>query len=351
MKIIPEVWTIRKLIELRPLIDPRPQYQRTAVWSRSKQKLLIDSILRGYDIPKFYLRKTPPESSFKYEVTDGQQRMIAIWEFVDGVYHLDESMIGSVNTSNLTYTGLEAISSFRLGFVNYKLNISTIEQASQEEIRTLFARLQMGERLNPAELRHALASNIGNAIASIVENNEFFSDDCKISNTRYKHQDYLDNALTLSKYDGARSVKAVDMKHLYTEFASTALTGLQPLMQNTDRVLRFMKEINRHKKGIFKNKWAFVDVFYLLFKNLAKIENVHSRIFADSFSQFEILRRQHNANPEALIENKRSLDYDKDLYDYIIAFKTAGAEKGNALIRYRVMHNKFLNDTNFIFIK
>ena len=37
-------------------IDPKPAYQRGAVWSLEKKQLLIDSLLRGYDIPKFYLR-------------------------------------------------------------------------------------------------------------------------------------------------------------------------------------------------------------------------------------------------------------------------------------------------------
>ncbi|MBK9567646.1 MAG: hypothetical protein IPO37_21500 [Saprospiraceae bacterium] len=55
----------------------------------------------------------------------------------------------------------------------YELNIAIIEETTPEEIRSLFARLQMGSQLNQVELRHAMASNIGSAILSVVENHKF----------------------------------------------------------------------------------------------------------------------------------------------------------------------------------
>ncbi|MBK7853702.1 MAG: DUF262 domain-containing protein [Bacteroidetes bacterium] len=197
----------------------------------TQKKLLIDSILRGYDIPKFYLRETPKDLHYKYEVTDGQQRIRAIWEFIENQYKLDDALIGDFSTKLLDYEKLKTNRSKLKEFNEYEINISLIKEASQEEIRTLFARLQMGERLNPAELRHALSSNIGNAIASIVENHNFFDKDCKIPDVRYKHQDYLDNAITLAYYDTNRNIKATDMKFLYVEFANSKLGDMQPMMK------------------------------------------------------------------------------------------------------------------------
>lgn len=347
MKIVSDVWTIDKLYELKGNINPKPQYQRTAVWQQAKKKLLVDSILRGYDIPKFYLRETPNDLLYAYEVTDGQQRMRAIWEFIDGDFSLDEADIDNFNTRGLDFSTLQTHEDRFEFFNSYQINIALIKEASQEEIRTLFARLQMGDRLNPVELRHALSSNIGNAIASIVDNHDFFDSECKISSARYKHQDYLDNAITLSHYDAGKSIKAVDMKFLYTEFANASLNSMQPLLAQVTVVLDYMREINTYKKGIFKNKWAFVDIFYLIYKNLPSIGGINARRFADSLWAFELSRKNSNSNPELLIEDKQSLRYDKDLYDYIIAFKTSGADKANARIRHRVLHNKLYNDTNF----
>jgi len=349
MKIITKVWTISDLYKLKDKINPKPQYQRTAVWQPSKKKLLIDSILRGYDIPKFYLRETPQDLHYKYEVTDGQQRIWAIWDFIENKYKLDESIIGTFNTKALNYDTLKLNQKILKEFSTYEINVTLIKEANQDEIRTLFARLQMGERLNPVELRHALSSNIGNAIASIVENHNFFDKDCKIADYRYKHQDYLDNAVTLAHYDGGRNIKATDMKFLYGEFANTKLNEMQPLLQKVNKVLDIIRKINSHKKGIFKNKWAFVDVFYLLFKNFEKITDVKPKLFAENFWKFELARKANNKTPEVLIDDKTSVNYDKDLYDYIIAFKSSGADKNNAKIRYRVLFNKFHNKTNFEF--
>ena len=47
-----------------------------------QKQLLVDSILRDYDIPKLYWRKVGSKPD-TYDVVDGQQRLRAIWEFFD----------------------------------------------------------------------------------------------------------------------------------------------------------------------------------------------------------------------------------------------------------------------------
>jgi uncharacterized protein with ParB-like and HNH nuclease domain len=49
-----------------------PDWQREDVWDQRKKQQLIDSILRGWKLPKFYFVKT---SEDEYEVVDGQQRL------------------------------------------------------------------------------------------------------------------------------------------------------------------------------------------------------------------------------------------------------------------------------------
>jgi len=41
-------------------VRPNPEYQRGLQWKRRQQQLLIDSIFRGYPLPRFYfeLRRT-----------------------------------------------------------------------------------------------------------------------------------------------------------------------------------------------------------------------------------------------------------------------------------------------------
>ena len=77
--------------KLKDRINTNPDYQRPAVWSKAQKQQLIDTIIQGYDIPKFYLKQTGKNS---YEVIDGQQRLRAIWGFLDNEYPLDKKYSG-----------------------------------------------------------------------------------------------------------------------------------------------------------------------------------------------------------------------------------------------------------------
>ena len=58
-----------------------PDWQRQKVWNKKKKQGLIDSILRGWKLPKFYFVKSSDEN---FLVEDGQQRLTAIFEFFAG---------------------------------------------------------------------------------------------------------------------------------------------------------------------------------------------------------------------------------------------------------------------------
>ena len=66
MKISRETWAILSLNGLKDNIDTNPDYQRPSVWKKSQKQLLIDSILRGYDLPKFYLEEISEKKYTKY---------------------------------------------------------------------------------------------------------------------------------------------------------------------------------------------------------------------------------------------------------------------------------------------
>src|SRR5271170_4799151 len=77
MKMISERRAIDKVFRRRDRYDI-PDWQREEVWDREKKQRLIDSILRGWKLPKFYLVKG---SNDDYLVEDGQQRLTSIFEF------------------------------------------------------------------------------------------------------------------------------------------------------------------------------------------------------------------------------------------------------------------------------
>jgi len=54
-----------------------PDWQRTEVWDPARKQQLIDSILRGWKLPKFYFMKISNDPE-EFEVVDGQQRLMTI---------------------------------------------------------------------------------------------------------------------------------------------------------------------------------------------------------------------------------------------------------------------------------
>jgi hypothetical protein len=344
MQIVKEIWDIKELISERNSIDPKPQYQRTSVWTTDRKSFLIDSILRGYDLPKFYFTfdKNKNSKGFKYEVADGQQRIRAIWEFRDDGYSIKKNtIIGGEDISSMKYSELPK--KYKDLFLNYELNISNIISHVPGEINDLFTRLQKGVTLNPPELRHAMLSSIGAYIDKFVgaqQNSGFFSLDTKITDTRFKHQEYIDHVITLAHFKYSKDLKAATMTQLYIDYADQKEESFLTYFKNAKIVLKLMGEMNEYKKGIFKNKWAFVDTFWHLYKNIKSISKIDGIKMADTFIEFENERKKYNSEPEILLKLKNH-KFGKLLFDYIQAFNKEGANKDNIKVRAEIFDKIF----------
>ena len=149
-------WTVFSVDRRKNKIDPRPAYQRGPVWSVSHQQLFIDSILRGFDIPKLYLR-TVDDDQYKWEVIDGQQRLRAIWGFLSNGYPVsdDSDPVDGHAIAGEFYKDLHEDLVDQL--VAYELSIVSVEETNDQEVEDMFLRLQNGMPLNAAEKRNAIS--------------------------------------------------------------------------------------------------------------------------------------------------------------------------------------------------
>jgi Protein of unknown function DUF262 len=134
-----EMWGLDSVKRRKAKINPKPQYQRSLVWTPHKKQLLIDSILRGYDLPKFYLRKST-EEGYDYEVVDGQQRLNAIWDFLhdnislpDEADDLPHGNLAGKKCSELAHD-LQDV------FYGYQITVVCIEEWTDLEVRDFFLR-------------------------------------------------------------------------------------------------------------------------------------------------------------------------------------------------------------------
>jgi len=342
MKVKITTWKVSTLYRLKENINEQPVYQRGEVWKPRRKSILIDSMLRGIDIPKIYLRKLT-KGAYKYEVADGQQRLTAICQFIENDFKLlkdsekgvNLNKIGSLTVGGLKYDKLQK--KLKSTFDDYQVTIAIITNATNQEIRTLFGRLQEGEPLVPAEKRNAIVSSISAPIDNFAINHDFFSKS-KIKANRFKRQDYLSHALALIFYNNKYPLKAKLLLDMYLDSSIT----IDPVMQNKiANILDKMREIDSTSKVRIYKKYHFVDIFYFLYISYSRIDKLSSTAMATKFDMFESLRLANHHNPEALIENKKPTKKEKDIYEYLIAFRFNGADPESINTRLRVFKNLF----------
>src|SRR3954469_14537437 len=81
-------WIKRAIDE--DMLEVRPPYQRNLVWLDPQKSSLIDTILHSYPIPELYMQDiTDSSGNERHYVVDGQQRIRACMEFVEGDFELD----------------------------------------------------------------------------------------------------------------------------------------------------------------------------------------------------------------------------------------------------------------------
>ena len=165
--------TIEAIIRRETKTDPTPSFQRGPVWTTKQKQLLMDTILRDLDIPKFYLRVLK-DSSFEYEVVDGQQRLRAIWSFVKGEFKVskDADPLGDgTEIKDCSYTDLPE--NVKDQFNIYQLDIVELHDATKEDVEEMFLRLQNGTTLKAAEKRNALPGKMKYFIRKLAQNDFF----------------------------------------------------------------------------------------------------------------------------------------------------------------------------------
>lgn len=154
------LWPISTLLTNFNLLTV-PSFQRESrIWNPETKALLIDSLLKGWKIPKIYLF-----DSKSYEIIDGQQRIFTIIDFLQNNFKIE------INGQKIFFKGLD--DEQKESFLNRKLDIELISDASDEEISILYSRLQEGASLNSAEKIHAITGKFSEFIEKIEKHNFF----------------------------------------------------------------------------------------------------------------------------------------------------------------------------------
>lgn len=138
-------WNNAKKLEIRP------DFQRKEVWSKAAKLMLIDTIIKNIPMPKIYLETKVDDDSTYRIVIDGQQRITAILEYLDGTIVLP-SNYEDEKWAAKSFKELEQQEKSK--FLNYLLDINNLVNPTEQEVRDLYSRVnKYTVQLNKQELR------------------------------------------------------------------------------------------------------------------------------------------------------------------------------------------------------
>jgi uncharacterized protein DUF262/HNH endonuclease len=303
MDISKKPWPILSVCGIKSRIDTNPDFQRPAVWSRSQKQLLIDTILRGYDIPKLYWRKTG-SSPDRYDVVDGQQRLRAVFEFHIGGFSLpkESEAVEGIDIGNMKYTDLP--DDLRLRFDTYSLDVIVLTDTDEDEVREMFLRLQNGTTLKAQERRNARSGKMRDFIKQLAEH--LFFSSCGFTNSRFTFDLVASQMTALELNGGLCNVKNANLNAMYEEQAEFDANSQKA--KKIRRVLEYLLQSFPDKTPEL-SRYSVISLYSLVSHCLEKyVMNDRQHQLRDWFIAFEAAR----AEQDELSEDAR----DSELLSY-----------------------------------
>ena len=251
---------------IRQRIDTNPDFQRPAVWTVAQKRLLIDTILREYDIPKMYWRKVNDKPE-RYDVVDGQQRLRAIWSFVDGEFALDSSAdsIDGASIAGCTYEGLP--DDLKIQFAQYTVDVVVLEDTDEDEVREMFLRLQNGTSLKSQEKRNAMPGQMREFVKELTEHPIF--ERVHFNNKRFTFDHVAAQLVCLELAGGPTNVKDSDLNRMYKAHAQFDTQG---------KVVKSVKRTLETLAGVFTDKTPELERYNLiaLYVVVAELQRIYA---------------------------------------------------------------------------
>jgi hypothetical protein len=321
----------------RDTIQIDPDYQRLGdVWPLEKRQLLIDSIINGYDIPKFYFQRFSPYFEkegirYKYAIIDGRQRLETIWKFIENKFPLssDFSYLADtdINLKGLTYSELaKDHQRIKNKFDAKSLSIFLITTDDYDLIEDMFSRLNEAVPLNAAEKRNALGGVIPPQIRQISLHN-FFTSKLPFTNRRYRHYDLVTKFLYLVSASKIVDTKKIHLDRFVYDGRSMEPGDVVALVQRVSGVLDAMASVFVDNDYLLKSIGT-VMVYFWLFYEAVRYDFVGNlrRNFFEKFDDERVKNRAIAENDMSsadfqLLEYDRLTQTPNDSYAFYFRYK------------------------------
>lgn len=263
--------TINEMVLMNQLGHVKiPDYQRGEVWNNNQKHNFICAILDNEPaIPHITIHRDDGH----LDIVDGQQRLKAIFGFVNDEFALskarlqenglDESLKGKF--SKLPDDVQQKVRNFALDF-----KVTT-------EPRKSFLRLQNAKPLNVAERNHALLCDLNQCASDLADDYQDLISRCGFDNKRFKASEVFTGCLYMAVHGKAASTPKL-IQTFYRGFVSAQN---EAALQETRDVLTLMDETIREKHS-FLGAANFRALFLLILKSDSQSRNMH-RLYLNEF--------------------------------------------------------------------
>lgn len=271
--------SIAYLHRLKQSIQIDPPYQRQGeIWSRSKQQLLIDSVINQFDIPKIYFHEhlVPLEldgSRIKYSIVDGRQRLEAIWDFLEDKFPLSQDF--KHIESNSEEAAGKRFSELQSSFPDIasllsatSLDVMLIRTDDIELIEEMFSRLNEAVPLNAAEKRNGRGGPLRSIVRSVCSH-DFFIDRIPFGNSRFRHFDLATKFLLWTDRNGPSDVKKRQLDEFWDRMREkeNGESDAEALQARVTPVLDDLASVFIGEDFLLRNI-GMISVYFLLFQRL-----------------------------------------------------------------------------------
>ena len=272
-----------------------PDVQRSLVWTIDQKRLLIDSLLREYDVPKIYFQKKIESGKRFYDVYDGQQRLDTIYKYFENNFSLSNEDPISIDgehyeVANRTYDELDQVLQVRLQ--ETQLTCVILEGFSQDEVEDMFLRLQHGTPLNAPEKRRAINGNMRDVVKRLADHGIFKKENfLNYDDRRYAFEDSVAKVLHQFIHQDHVSISPAAIRKTYEANSNITINHSACVAFNScaNWIIAHFPEPPLLKK------FSFITLFWVIreMKETYAIKGLEKQI-AQAFLDFELERHSEN---------------------------------------------------------
>ena len=299
--------TLLQWYEEQDRIDMSPSYQRRGdLWPDRNKKLLVNSILNKYDIPKIYLADFTyvstdlNENRKPYAVIDGKQRLSIFFAFFSDKLSLDGTPIYQ-DDDELTLNGLHYSDlmsdhpALAQRFEDFVPTVMSVVADKLEEVQELFIRLNQNVSISGPERRNAMRGPLPGLIRNLSVH-EFFRNYAAFPIDRGQDLNLAAKVLLMEYRSGFTNTKKKDLDRFVLLNSGSEASEFQTVYENAETTLNAMTEVFDVEDKLLAGQ-AQLPVYYQFVK---KYGVQFTRQIRPFFVEFEEDRRVARAEANAI---------------------------------------------------